>query len=74
MGGWEEWGEKEVGYCEYGGEEVLGDHHLGAGVGAVSGENVVLGGVCEAIEKEVDGEKKESPCRACRDCGFGFLR
>lgn len=52
----------------------MGDHHLGAGVGAVSGEDVVLGGVGEAIEKEVDGEEKESPCGTCRDCGFGFLR
>lgn len=52
----------------------MGDHHLGAGVGAVSGEDVVLGGVGEAIKKEVDGEEKESPCGTCRDCGFGFLR
>lgn len=52
----------------------MGDHHLGAGVGAVGCENVVLGGVGEAIEKEVDREEKESPRRACRDCGFGFLR
>lgn len=52
----------------------MGNHHLGAGVRAVSCEDVVLGGVCEAIEKKVDGEEKESPCGACRDCGFGFLR
>lgn len=52
----------------------MGDHHLGAGVRAVGGEDVVLGRVGEAIEKEVDGEETESPCGACRDCGFGFLR
>lgn len=40
----------------------------------MSGEDVVLGGVGEAIEKEVDGEEKESPCGACCDCGFGFFR
>ena len=49
-----EGGEEEVGGCEEGGEDVLRDHHLGAGVGAVGGEDVVLGAVCEAIEEEVD--------------------
>lgn len=50
----EEGGEEEVGGCEEGGEYVLRDHHLGAGVGAMGGEDVVLGAVCEAVEEEVD--------------------
>lgn len=38
-------GEKHVGYCQQGGEEVLGDHHLRSGVGAVGAEDVILGAV-----------------------------
>ena len=52
--GGEEGGEKKVGGCEEGGEDVLRDHHLWAGVGAVSAEDVVLGAVCEAVEEEID--------------------
>lgn len=50
----EEGREEEVGCCEEGGEDVLRDHHLRAGVGAVGAEDVVLGAVCEAVEEEVD--------------------
>ena len=46
---------EQVEGCEGGGEEVLRDHHLRAGVGAVGREDVVLGCVCEAVEEEVDG-------------------
>lgn len=47
-------GKEHVGCCEEGGEEVLGDHHLRAGIGAIGGENVVLGAVGKAVEEEVD--------------------
>lgn len=50
----EEGNEEEVEGCQEGGEEVLRDHHLRAGVGAEGGEDVVLGAVREAIEEEVD--------------------
>lgn len=53
-GGREKGGEEEVECREEGGEDVLGDHHLGAAVRAVGTENVVLGRVGEAIEEEVD--------------------
>lgn len=50
-------GDEEIDGCEEGAEDVLGGHHLRAGVGFVArgGEDVVLGGVGEAVEEEVDG-------------------
>ena len=45
----------------------MGDHHLGAGVGPVRGEDVVLGAVCEAVEEEVDAEEEEAPRRGLLD-------
>ncbi len=63
-----EGGEQEVGGGEEGAEDILGGHHLRAGVGLVAagGEDVVLGGVGEAVEEEVDGEKEEAPGAVCR--------
>lgn len=57
----EKWGDKEVGRCENGGEDVLRDHHLRsceAGVEVWGAEDVVLCCVCEAVQEEVD-EKEE---------------
>ena len=57
-------GEEEVGGCKEGGEEVLRDHHLGAGVGRavlLRAKDVVLGCIGEAVEEEVDGEEEEAP-------------
>ena len=50
----EERGGEEVEGGEERAEKVLCDHHLRAGVGAVGGEDVVLGAVGEAVEEEVD--------------------
>lgn len=57
----EEGGEQEVEGCEGGGEKVLGDHHLGAGIGTVGSEDVVLGAIREAVEEEIDAEEEEAP-------------
>ena len=60
-GGEENGGEEEVGACQEGAEDVLGGHHLRAGVGwrtrgaGGGGEDVVLRAVREAVEEEVDG-------------------
>lgn len=53
----EERKEEEVDGCEEGGEEVLGDHHLRAGIRAEGGEDVVLSAVREAVEEEVDAQE-----------------
>lgn len=49
----------EVGRHEGGGVKVGDGHHLRGGDAAIAGrggEDVVLGGVCETVEEEVDGE------------------
>lgn len=71
--------EQEIGCCKQSAENILSGHHLGAGVRFVprGGEDVVLGGVSEAVEEEVDGEQEEAPavCRLCRAFrGGGFAR
>lgn len=70
-GGCQGGGEEQVDGCEEGGEEVLRDHHLRAGVGAVGAEDVVLGAVGEAVEEEVDGEEGQAPevVAGGRGCG-----
>ena len=42
-------------------EEILGDHHLRARVGAVGTENVVLSAVRETVKKKIDAQEKQSP-------------
>lgn len=61
--GGEEGGKKHVRRREEGGKNVLGDHHLRAGIGAVSGKNVVLGAICEAIEEKINAQQEEAPQR-----------
>lgn len=51
-------GAEEVERGESGGEQVQSRHHLRAGVGAEAGVDVVLGGVGQAVEEEVDGEEE----------------
>lgn len=51
-------GKKHVGDCENGGEEILSDHHLGTGIGSISGKDVVLCAVCEAVKEEVYAEEE----------------
>lgn len=53
--------EEEVGGGDGGGHEVISDHHLRGRVRAEGGEDVVLGCVCEPVEKQVDGEEEEAP-------------
>lgn len=70
MGG-EERGKEHVRRCEESGQDVLGHHHLRAGIGAVGGKNIILGAVCEAIEEKIDAQKEEAPQRG--RAGGGFL-
>ena len=55
---------EEVAGREEGREHVLRDHHLRAGeagVGLRGGEDVVLGGVGQAVEEEVDRQEEDAP-------------
>lgn len=56
----------EVGGGDGRGHQVVGAHHLGAGVGLEGAEDVVLGAVGEAVEQEVDAEEEQAPGRVAR--------
>lgn len=50
-------------------EDILGNHHLRPGEARVQlrrAEDVVLGGVREAVQEQVDGEEEDSPCARAR--------
>lgn len=61
-GGWDQWGEEKIGRRKERGDDVLRYHHLGPAEAAVAewgSEDVVLDGVCEAVEEKVDGKEGE---------------
>lgn len=60
---WDERGQEEVARHEERAEEVENDHHLGTGglsIAVWRGEDVVLHGVGQAVEEEVDGEERQA--------------
>ena len=57
----EVWGEGEVGEREQCTEEIVGAHHGRAFVIGRKLENVVLRGVGEAVEEQVNGEQEQAP-------------
>lgn len=69
--------DQEVRRSQNGRENILSDHHLGSGEAGVQlgrGEDVVLRGVGQAIQEEVDGQQKDAPSRGSRlALGSNFL-
>lgn len=51
----------EVGGGDGGAHQVVGAHHLGAGVGLEGAEDVVLGAVGQAVEQQVDAQQQQAP-------------
>ncbi len=68
-------GEKEVGRSDGGSENILGGHHLRAGVRFEDwiSENMVLSSVGEAVKEEVNSQEKQTP-GAARRRAFGPFR
>lgn len=52
--------EHKVGHCEGGGHDILSAHHLRSREALESAENLVLDGVREAIEEQVDAEEEKT--------------
>ena len=55
--------DEKVAACQDSTKEVLGNHHLRTSVWTISGENMVLCAIGEAIEQEVDGQEQQTPDR-----------
>lgn len=57
--------DQQVAARQDGREDILGNHHLRSREARVQlrrAEDVVLGGVREAVQEQVDGKKEDSPC------------
>lgn len=60
---------QEVCGSQYSGEHILRDHHLGPGEAGVQlgrREDVVLCGVGQAVEEEIDGQQEDTPSGGSR--------